>query len=260
MKKLINILFISLLSWPVFAQVGIGTNNPLADLHVADVNGTIRIESLNSINNPTYNDGLNLAPVYVDGNGDVVLGNGSGAGGQEPLNFLIEVPNFIDDNLDSATPPFGRGQVVNNNASGESVVRGLIATVPFTTPVSGWIELKYAVTAWVAGSDLNLGCSPCAYPNASQTIVYQTYFVIDLNSDGLSAAELAKQYGYNGQYYVSLTNGGQGYTYINGQATLKAIAGTHTLYMYGVVKDEATSYTSVGFGGAEDYLKVRVFN
>lgn len=257
MKNLIYIVLM-FLSWSTLAQVGIGTTTPLKDLHIADVNGTIRIESMNAINNPTFNDGINLSPVFVDGNGDVVLGSGTGGSGQEPINFLIEVPNFIDDNLDSAG--FGRGQVVNNNASGESNVKAIIATVPFTTPVSGWIELKYAVTAWIAGSDLNLGCAPCAYPNTLQSIVYQTYFVIDLNSDGLSATELSTHYGYNGQYYTSFTFGGQGYAYINGQATLKAVAGNHTLYMYGVVKDDAASYTSVGFGGAEDFLKVRVFN
>ncbi|WP_420379016.1 hypothetical protein [Gilvibacter sp.] len=242
----------------VVGQVGIGTTNPDADLHVADPAGTIRIESLNSVNNPTYNDGVNLAPVFVDGNGDLVLGNGSGSSGQEPLNFLIEVPNFIDDNVDSSG--FGRGSVVNSNASGESTVTNQIAQVSFTTPVNGFIELKYAVTAWVAGSDLNLGCSPCSYPNVNETIIFQTYFVIDLNSDGLDATESGRVYGYNGQHYLSDTAGGQGYAYINGVANVKAPAGTHTLYMYGVVQDKATSYTSVGFGGAEDFLKIRVFN
>lgn len=258
MKKFYYIFVFSLLPCAMSAQVGIGTVNPLADLHVADATGTIRIESINATNNPTYNDGTNLSPVFVDGNGDVVLGNGTGGSGQEPLNFLIDVPNFIPDNVDASG--FGIGQVVNNNAAGETLVKGQIAVVTFTTPISGWLELKYGVTTWVAGSDLNLGCTPCSYPNTSETIVYQTYFLLDLNSDGLSATELSKEYGYNGQHFTSFTFGGQGYAYINGNANLKAPAGTHTLYMFGVVKDAASSYTSVGFGGAEDFLKMRVFN
>ena len=257
MKKTFIYLLFILISGALFAQVGVGTLTPAKDLHVAGTNGTIRIESLNATNNPTYNDGVNLSPVFVDGKGDVVIGNGSGGSGQEPITFLIDLPNFIDDNKDSAG--FGIGQVVNSDVSSEEG-KGQIATVSFATPITGWIELKYAVTAWVAGSDLNLGCSPCLYPNVAQSIVYQTYFLIDLNSDGLSPAELGKEYGYNGQYYTSYTFGGQGYAYINGNAILKAPAGTHTLYMYGYVKDSVGSYTSVGFGGAEDYLKVRVFN
>lgn len=257
MKRSITYLFL-FAPLALLAQVGIGTLNPAADLHVADASGTIRIESLNSTNNPTYNDGVNFAPVFVDGNGDVVLGDGNGGNNNDPLNFLIDVPNFIDDNVDANG--FGRGVVINNNATGESSVQGLIATVNFTTPVDGYLELKYSVTAWVAGNDLNLGCAPCTYPNTTETIVYQTYFLLDIDSDGLSGSELTRLYGYNGQYYVSNNLGGQGYAYMSGNANLKAPAGTHTIYMYGVVKDSAASFTSVGFGGAEDFLKVRVFN
>ncbi|MDC7998432.1 hypothetical protein [Gilvibacter sediminis] len=259
MKRLRTYIYLIVLL-PVlgYTQVGIGTRTPSADLHVADPAGTVRIESLNATNNPTYNDGVNLAPVFVDGNGDIVLGNGTGASGQEPLNFLIEVPNFIDDNVDANG--FGRGAVVNSDDSGESAVQDRIAQVVFTTPVRGIIELKYAVSAWVAGSDLNLGCSPCAYPDNSESVVFQTYFVVDLNSDGLDALESSRVYGYNGQYFLSNNAGGQGYAYINGIANFKAPAGTHTLYLYGIVQDSASSYTSVGFGGAEDFLKIRVFN
>jgi hypothetical protein len=47
---------------------------------------------------------------------------------------------------------------------------------------------------------------------------------------------------------------------MNGQAIFTVPAGTHTLYFYGQVRDDAASYTSVGFGGAQDYLKIRVYN
>lgn len=248
------ILFIAAIS---FGQVGIGTVSPVKDLHVADPSGTIRIESLNAINNPTYNNGTNLAPVYVDGNGDLVLGNGTGISGQEPLNFLIDIPNFIAD--DPGGVGFDTGVVINNNDLGQTVTSGLIGSVSFTITAESWLELKYGITTYLAGSDISVGC-PCIYPNNSESVVYQTYFLLDIDSDGLSAAELSKNYGYNGQYYVSNNLGAQGYAYMNGQANLKAPAGTHTVYFYGVVKDSALSYTSVGFGGAEDFLKIRVYN
>lgn len=253
---ILNIILL-LFALPMLAQVGVGTLTPLKDLHVADPTGTIRIESINSINNPTYNDGVNLSPVFVDGNGDFVLGNGSGSSGQEPINFLIDVPNFIPD--DPGGVGFDTGVVVNNNGSGQTDEEGIIGTVNFTSPIDGWLELKYGVTSYVAGSDISVGC-PCLFPNRNKAIVYQTYFLIDLNSDGLSAEELSKKYGFNGQYYLSEDQGVQGYAYITGQANLKINAGNHTLYMYGVVKDAASEYTSVGFGGAEDFLKIRAFN
>jgi len=47
---------------------------------------------------------------------------------------------------------------------------------------------------------------------------------------------------------------------MNGQGYLTLTAGTHEIYFYGAVTDNAASYTSVGFGGATDYLKIRVYN
>ena len=71
---------------------------------------TIRIESLNAANN-INNHGTKLAPVFEDGNGDLTLSPPNGTGG-EPLNFLLDIPNFIPDNPHSL--PFDSGVVVNN--------------------------------------------------------------------------------------------------------------------------------------------------
>jgi len=257
MRRLITVLLVSIAAGASsLAQVGIGTMSPQEDLHVSGTNATVRIESLNSTNNPTFNDGTNLAPLFVDGLGDVTLGNGTGPGGTPPLNFLIDIPNFVPDD------PYGlglaTGSVVNNGTTATTRT-DTITTVTFTAPQDAIIEVKYGITMVIVGNNLKLGC-PCFYITYDQAVSMLTYLKVDLNNDGLSGAENTKIYGQKSQYYSTFDQGIIGYPYMNGQAYLTVPAGTHTLYFYGQVDDELTSYTSVGFGGAQDYLKIRVYN
>lgn len=261
MKKIIIIIFLGFFANYCVAQVGIGTVTPQKDLHIAGSDATIRIESLNVTNN-TYNDGIKLAPAYVDGNGDIALGNGFGTSGLIPLNFLIDVPNFIPDNPYAITDPLwiaNTGTVVNNNDIGESITLDAITTVNITVPQDAILEIKYGITLMIIGSDLTAG-PPYYYINLNQTVAMQTFIKVDLNSDGLIGDEITKVYGRKAQYYVTDNQGIVGYPYMNGQAYLTVPAGTHVLYFYGQVSDDVTSYTSVGFGGAQDYLKIRVYN
>ena len=256
MKKIL-ILSTLLISSVSLGQVGIGTTNPQKDLHLAGTNATIRIEKLNATNNPTYNDGIKPAPVYVDGNGDFALGNGTGPSNTAPINFLIDVPNFIPDD------PYGlgiaTGTAVNNDNLGTSYAEGQLTSVSIVVPQDAMIEIKYGVTIIVIGNDLSAG-PPYYYATFTEAVVCSTFFVVDIDSDGLSGAELVKRYGQKAQSYETSNGGIIGYPYMNGQAYLTLAAGTHEIYFYGAVSDNAASYTSVGFGGATDYLKIRVYN
>ena len=139
MKK-ITIIILALCSYISYGQVGIGTTAPQQELHIAGANSTIRIESLDATNEPTYNDGVKPAPAYVDGNGDITLTPTSGSGG-EPLNFLIDIPNFLPDNPDGL--PFDAGTVINNNDTGETTVTAQIGTpISITVPQTAIIEVK----------------------------------------------------------------------------------------------------------------------
>ena len=257
MKKtsiLITLLFVAQLG---LAQVGIGTTSPQEDLHIADGTGTLRIEGLNSTFN-TLNNGTTLSPVYVDSDGNITLGDIGNVGGNTPLNFLIDVGNFIED--DPYDPVItGTGSVVNSPL-GSSMAVDTIATVALTVPQDAIVEVKYGVTLVVTGNDLSLGC-PCFYHTYDEAVTMNTYFRIDTNGNGvIDGTELNETYGLKGQYYETNFGGSTGYPYMNGQGYVELAAGTYTLFFYGEVRDSTASYTSVGFGGAQDYMKIRIYN
>ncbi|MFD0964377.1 hypothetical protein [Pseudofulvibacter geojedonensis] len=253
MKKITQLLFI-LFPTLILSQVGIGTTNPDTELHIAGTNSTIRIESLNSSNN-INNDGIKLAPVFVDGNGDLTLTPPNGTGG-EPLNFLLDIPNFIPDNPHSL--PFDSGVVINNNSTGETSVEGFIHSVTFTVPQTAVVEVKYGVTIVITDVDMTIPALSYITDNEARTI--ETFFCFDINNDGLDVIEKSKQFGQKAQFYASNWGGSLGYPYMNSQGYATLPPGTHSIHFFGIVNDSATSYTSVGFGGATDYLKMRVYN
>jgi hypothetical protein len=255
MKKNI-IYFFLLFSCFSFSQIGIGTNNPQQDLHVAGATSTIRIESLNSINEPALNDGTKLAPLYVNANGDFTLdptgyGSGGGVGTNAPLNFLISIPNFVPNG------PFGDGTVVANDATVSTAVAEIIQ-VPFTSPQDALIEVRYAMT--IDLSDEFLPAPGASTFNDISARAVRCYFYIDLNSDGLDAVELSKRYGLHGEAYTSFVQGSVGYAFIHGVGYGNIPAGNHSLVFFGETVDGNNRNTYVGFGGSSDYLKIRIYN
>nr|WP_317631321.1 hypothetical protein [uncultured Flavobacterium sp.] len=72
MKKIIASIFFNLLTIATFAQVGIGTQNPERDLHLAKTvthGGQLRVDGLNSANQSSTSSNLG---VYVNKEGTVV--------------------------------------------------------------------------------------------------------------------------------------------------------------------------------------------
>ncbi len=254
MKRILTYL---VFIWGVMAlgQVGIGTVDPQQTLHIAGQNSTIRIESLNSTNS-TLNDGTKLVPAYVDGDGDISL-FGSGNSGNGPINFLYSDPNFIQDDPYGHGLGFETGIVLNNDTNVTSIIATL-GTISFSSPRDALLEIRYGITTYVAGSDLTMNPTTWLEPTEGEAIQTKIYFYIDYDSNG-SGPELSEYYGLNGVYYESLLGGLAGYPYINGQGYLEIPAGNHTLYFMGSVKDGVGIYTSVGFGGDNDYLKIRIF-
>lgn len=238
------------------AQVGIGTTMPEQELHISGFDSTIRIESLNETNS-ILNDGVRLAPAFVNGNGDITL-YGNGNSGIDPLNFLIDVPNFLADNPYGHTPPYDLTGTVINSSELISENSDVIGTVLLSVPKNALIEFKYGVTTYIRGSDMKL-IGPWIEPVQEETVRIGIFFCVDINNNGLDATELSKIYGIKSLSYESNFGGIPGHPYVNGQGYVEIPGGNHMIYFYGVVKDNTPNFTSVGFGGAEDFLKIRVF-
>ena len=229
MKAKLLTIIVALTSSIALAQVGIGTINPQSTLHVSGATSTIRIECLDALNSPTLNDGTKIVPLFVNGNGDISLaGSGFGSTETEPLNFLIDIPNFIDD--DPYTLGFGTGTVVNNNDTGETFTEGEIARVSINVPQDATVEVKYGITLLISGSDISSGA--LSYVTYEQAVSMQTYFCVDVDSDGLDATEKARRHGYKGQSYETNYGGSIGYPYMNSQGYLTLPAGTHEFVLF----------------------------
>lgn len=259
MKRKLHYLLL-LLSTPLFAQVGIGTANPQKDLHVAGSTSTIRIEKLNAVNSAALNDGIKLSPVYVDQDGELTLyptnylSGGGVPGSVVPLNFLINVGNFIPDGV----APYYNGTVLNNDATVTTASMQLIS-IPFSAPQNALIEVKYGVTVVV--SDVDMIATPAGSPLDDRSArTYEVYFCIDLNRDGLDPTELSKQYGNKGQSIASSVQGIMGYPYMNSHGYANIPAGNHSLVFFAKSTDGTAKVTSIGFGGDLDYLKIRLYN
>lgn len=261
MKKVLH--FVMFCSLSTFSQVGIGTSDPQETLHLAGQASTIRIEGLDVVNDPLNQGASNLSPVFVDNQGNFTLVKPSYTSGDTgyvlPLNFLKYDTDFVPNNpLNLPSPNDRYGVVINSDVTNQSST-GLIEKVNITVPTNSMIEVKYALSLYFSGTDLS---SPpySSYIQDRNTRVVQTYFCIDINDDGLSPAEEDLKYGFKGQYYASDKGGTKGYTYMNSQGYADLPAGNHTIYFFGVVNDGPEIYTSIGFGGANEYLKIRLFN
>lgn len=248
------LLLLAIIPAVMYSQVGIGTSNPLADLHVAGNTSTIRIESLNAVNSPVYNDGVKPSHAFVTALGDVTLNpsiiNGVSGGAIAPINFLLNVQNFI------ANGPSNYGTIINNPTAATNTVAPITA-VNFTAPGTALVEVKYTISALTSSTDLNVASTPF---NDISARVFKIFFCIDINNDGLDASELSRRFGLNAQSYASHNQGILGYSFTNGHGYTTVPPGNHSIHFFTEIVDGPNKLTSIGFGGAEDSLRVRVYN
>ena len=128
-----------------FSQVGINTTNPQEELHIAGSTSTIRVEGLNSPNDVNNLGVGSTTPVYVNTNGDLVLGT---------LTDNVEILFDSEDYLMNVQDPTN---LVNQTGGGAGFTQAGIpiggTTISFTLTKPAIVEVNYAVT-WTVGKNV----------------------------------------------------------------------------------------------------------
>lgn len=145
MKNIIAITVLSLYTTFGLSQVGINTTTPQEELHVAGANSTIRVEGLNSPNNTNNLGAGSSTPVYVDADGDLVLGT---------LTDNVEILFDSEDYLMNVQDPTN---LINQTGGGAGFSQGGIPigglAISFTLTRPAIVEVNYAVT-WTVGKNV----------------------------------------------------------------------------------------------------------
>ncbi len=233
MKNYYSAFLVFIISTTFFGQVGIGTINPDATLHIAGKKSTVRIDALNVDNNP-LNDGTKLAPTYVEKNGEITLiPSGSG----------ISSIQIID-----ASPAFSAKVVATNINAPKTITN--IYNYEITLLAEAFIEVKYSLSYNIFET----------YNTVNQTGVrifdgqarqVKTYFTID---------EEVSKYGQISQNYYNIsTGGGPGTFYNNGFAYTSLPPGTYTLKFHVDIAGHINNTTAVLLGGNESLLRIRFY-
>jgi hypothetical protein len=209
------------------AQVGINTINPLEELHVAGTNATIRIEGLNSPNNNLNLGTGNSTRVFVNGSGDLVLGQVT-----NNIQVLFNAFNYLDD---SQTTGGATANVINQTGTGSGYsnagwprqIGPGLSTFTLTRPAI--IEINYSLSWEVekAGTPVD-----DEHARIVQTFMYlrsggPTGAIITTDYDGVPLT-IGRALGLNGQFYTNGSSAGAGGA---GTGTSKRFFNTGTDYV-----------------------------
>lgn len=221
------------------AQVGIGTTNPEADLHVTGPTSTIRIEGLSAANDPLNANPPNTDPnaadpkvrAFVEFDGDLTLQNS--ADNSNTLYFLI-------DNSDELTTPTEFNFTSLNDTQE-------IYSQTITVESDSYVEIKYNLSYRVYAEYLAGGTSTAIMDEKSYVI--KTYFTVDADPG---------QYGQIAQtYFNAHENGARGYFFNNGNGYVFLPQGEHTIHFHTKVTGPAP--VDLLIGGNQDSLKIRLY-
>lgn len=142
-KKIATIYLIS--TSFAFAQVGVNTNNPQEELHVAGPTSNIRINGLNQVNNVNNLGGTNTTKVFVNHLGDLVLGEAS-----DNVQLIFDSENYLRDVQNPTSLILQTGEGQGFSQAGIPTL-GLAASFTLTQPAI--IEVNYSVS-WNVGKNV----------------------------------------------------------------------------------------------------------
>src|SRR5690554_1248877 len=187
-------------------KIGINTNDPQTELHIAGPTSTLRIEELNTTNN-VHNVVADPAPVYVNNDGDLTL--------QPPLiqTFMpINDLNFLGDG------------VVVSSTSGDGITADLL-NKSITLTQESLVHISYQFSVQITMPTTNQGKYLPVVDGASR--LYRSYVSINGSENyiALSSGTYTNnpEVGSPGGTYAA------GYYYLAGDGYVQLPAGTHTI-------------------------------
>lgn len=127
------------------AQVGINTQNPQEELHVAGPTSNIRIDGLNEINNPNNLGVAKSSKVFVNEFGDLVLGALN-----NNVQLIFDSDNYLNDVQNPTSLILQTGEGDGFSQAGIPTL-GLDASFTLTAPAI--VEVNYSVS-WNVGKNV----------------------------------------------------------------------------------------------------------
>lgn len=141
MKRIISI--INILAFTCLtAQVGINTQNPQQEVHVAGATENVRIDGLNETNNTNNLGSGSTTRVLVDAEGDLMLGTIE----QSTIEVFVDSENYLIDDEDPNSIVIQTGNDFGFNETGEVLD---VAGSTFTLTKNAILEVNYSVS-WSA--------------------------------------------------------------------------------------------------------------
>lgn len=139
MKTNLHLLLTILIPVYCAAQVGINTTSPQQGLHVGGAASTVKIDGLNYPNNPNNLGPGNTSRVFVDANGDLVLGTKD-----SNIAILFDSENYLDDTSNPSV-----NQITQHGYGDGFTYSGIPRDIPnstFTLTEPAIIEVNYSVS------------------------------------------------------------------------------------------------------------------
>ena len=268
------VIAIVLLNFIAFGQVGINTTNPVEELHIANATSSVRVDGLNFPNNANNLGNGNTSRVFVDAEGDLVLGAAT-----NNIEIVFNPFNYLDD---PQTSGGATANVINQTGTGSGytnagwprVIGAGSSTFTLTRPAI--VEINYSLS-WLiekSGNPIDDG----------HARIIQTFMV--LRRGGPSGALVSVDYegvpitlggalGLNGQFHSNLTvTGAAGhpydgagtandivnkYCYNTGTDYIKLGPGTYCPMFFGqcaVGNTGGTGAVKMWIGGGQDEVQI----
>lgn len=257
MKKIHYLLLI--LPSALFSQIGIKTTTPQEEVHIAGSTSTIRVEGLNATNNSANLGVGNSTKVFVDGEGDLVLG--AATNNIEvlfnPFNYLADPQNTggIDANVVNQT---GTGSGYTTAGWPRQSGPGLDT---FTLTRNAIVEINYSISWEVEKSGIPVDDQ---HARVVQTLMYlrqggPSGAIVTNDLDGVPLT-IGFALGLNGQFYTcGSTAGANRHGFNTGTDYVKLGPGTYCpmfAAQLAVGNTGGTGAVKMFLGGGQDEVQI----